>query len=54
VIGAVTAIVVLVVIVALASGSGSGSTGDGPPAGTPQRLEQPLQDLHDAVDGGQQ
>ena len=58
VIGAVAAIVVLVVIVALASGSGSGSgsgsTGDGPPAGTPQRLEQPLQDLHDAVNGGQQ
>ena len=58
VIGAITAIVVLVVIVALASGSGSGggsgSTGDGPPAGTPQRLEQPLQDLHDAVNGGQQ
>jgi len=54
VIGAVAAILLLVLIVGLAAGNDSGSAGDGVPAGTPQRLEQPLQDLHDAVDGGQQ
>jgi len=55
--------VLLVVVVALASGGGSGSGqsgsggsggGHGVPADTPAQLRQPLQDLHDAVDGAQQ
>ncbi len=54
VIGAVAALLVLILVVGLASGSDSGSAGEGVPAGTPPRLEQPLQDLHAAVDGGQQ
>lgn len=54
VIGAVVAILVLILVVGLAAGGGSGSADDGVPAGTPPRLQQPLQDLHDAVDGGQQ
>ena len=63
VIGAATALVLLVVVVALASGGGSGSGqsgsggsggGHGVPADTPAQLRQPLQDLHDAVDGAQQ
>ena len=69
VIGAVVALLLLVVVVGLAaggsgsSGSGSGSSGSGGsggagsgglPANTPAQLRQPLQDLHDAVDGAQQ
>ena len=54
VIGAVAAILVLILVVGLAAGGSSGSADDGVPAGTPPRLQQPLQDLHDAVDGGRQ
>ncbi|GAA2156611.1 hypothetical protein GCM10009844_45000 [Nocardioides koreensis] len=54
VIGAVAAILVLILVVGLAAGGSSGPAGDGVPANTPSRLQQPLQDLHDAVDGGQQ
>jgi serine/threonine protein kinase len=54
VVGAVVALLVLILVVGLAAGNDSGSSGEGVPAGTPPRLQQPLQDLHDAVDGGQQ
>ncbi|MFC4783547.1 serine/threonine-protein kinase [Nocardioides sp. MAHUQ-72] len=54
VIGAGAAMVLLLAAAALASGGGSGSTPDRLPAQTPPRLEQPLQDLHDAVGGGGQ
>ena len=47
--GAVGALVVFLLVAALAAGGG-GSTSE-IPADTPRRLEQPLQDLHDAVDG---
>ena len=66
VIGAVVALLLLVVVVGLAAGgsgssgsrsggSGSGGSGGsgGVPANTPAQLRQPLQDLHDAVDGAQ-
>ncbi len=51
---AVAALLVLIVVVALAaggSGDGSGSSPDELPADTPPRYEQPLQDLHDSVNG---
>lgn len=52
VLAAVAALVLLVVIAAVAAGSGGSSGSDDDlPARTPPRLEQPLQDLHDAVDG---
>ena len=47
---AVAGILLLVVIAGIAADSGS-STGDELPGQTPQELEQPLQDLHDAVNG---
>jgi serine/threonine protein kinase len=47
--GAVGALVVFLVVAALAAGGGGSSSEV--PADTPRRLEQPLQDLHDAVDG---
>ena len=55
VIGAVAAILLVLVVVALAASNGSGGSGSGHhdiPANTPDRLQQPLQDLHDAVRGG--
>ncbi len=64
VLGAVAAILLVLVVVALAASTGSngsngsnGSKGSGSghhdlPANTPDRLQQPLQDLHDAVRGG--
>ena len=52
VIGAVAAIVVVLVVVSLAAGGGSGNGERGIPADTPAQLRQPLQDLHDAVQGG--
>ncbi len=48
---AIGAIVVLVVVAALASSSGSDGVDDSIPADTPTELQQPLQDLHDAVNG---
>jgi serine/threonine protein kinase len=51
--GAVGAVLLLVVVVALAAG-GSDPGGREVPADTPSHLVQPLEDLHDAVDGGQQ
>lgn len=47
---AVVAILLLVVIAAIAADSGT-SSGDELPERTPAELEQPLQDLHDAVNG---
>ena len=47
---AVAGILLLVVIAGIASDSGG--TSDDLPAETPQHLEQPLQDLHDAVNEG--
>ncbi|MFC6321385.1 serine/threonine-protein kinase [Nocardioides sp. GCM10027113] len=52
---AVAALLLLIVVVALAAGT-SGGDGSGAgetdiPADTPQRFEQPLRDLHDAVNG---
>ena len=44
---AVVAILLLVIIAGIAADTGG--TGDDLPAQTPQELEQPLQDLHDAV-----
>ena len=49
---AVAALVLLIVVVAIAAGGGAGGTGDELPSNTPPELEQPLQDLHDAVNGG--
>ncbi|GAA1478260.1 hypothetical protein GCM10009623_27060 [Nocardioides aestuarii] len=43
-------LLLLLVVAAIAAGGGSGGTGD-IPADTPRRLQQPLQELHDAVDG---
>lgn len=43
-------LVLLLVVAAVASGGAGGGTGE-VPAETPRRLQQPLQDLHDAVDG---
>jgi serine/threonine protein kinase len=51
--GAVAAVLLLMVVVALATG-GSDPEGREVPADTPSHLVQPLQGLHDAVDGGQQ
>jgi serine/threonine protein kinase len=50
----VAALVLLIVVVAIASDTDSGSTGtdDGLPRETPSELREPLQDLHDAVNGG--
>ena len=51
---AVAALVLLIVVVAVAAGGssgGSGASGDDLPRQTPAELEQPLQDLHDAVNG---
>ena len=47
---AVVGILLLVVIAGIAADSG-GNPDDDLPARTPQELEQPLQDLHDAVNG---
>ncbi len=47
---AVAGILFLVIIAGIAADSG-GSTDDELPGQTPQELEQPLQDLHDAVNG---
>jgi len=49
-IAAIAAVVVLILVVAIAAPDG-GSRDDLPP-GTPADLEQPLSDLHDAVNGG--
>lgn len=43
-------LLLLLVLAAAAAGGSSGGTGE-IPAETPRRLERPLQDLHDAVDG---
>jgi serine/threonine protein kinase len=52
VLGALAGILVLILVAGLVAGGGGGATtDDGPPDGTPPRLEQPLQDLHDAVHG---
>ncbi len=54
---AIAAIVLLVVIAGVASSEGSGDDPAGPPTGrtipadTPPELQQPLQELHDAVGG---
>ncbi len=49
---AIAALVLLIVIAALASGSGSDAPEPGgPPSGVPTDLQDPLQDLHDAVEG---
>ena len=45
---AVAGILLLVIIAGFAADTGS-SSGDDLPSQTPQELEQPLQDLHDAV-----
>jgi serine/threonine protein kinase len=45
----IAAIVVLIVVVAIAANTGSPP--DDVPSQTPDELEQPLQDLHDAVEG---
>lgn len=47
---AVAGILLLVIVAGIAADSGS-SSGDELPSQTPQKLEQPLQDLHDAVNG---
>jgi eukaryotic-like serine/threonine-protein kinase len=44
-------VVLLAVIVASSLGDGAPSPGSDLPVSVPQRLEQPLQDLHDAVEG---
>lgn len=49
---AVVGILLLVVIAGFAADTG-GSTGDELPSRTPQELEQPLQDLHDSVNGAE-
>jgi serine/threonine protein kinase len=43
-------LVLLLVLAGVAAGGRGGGTGE-VPADTPRRLQQPLQDLHDAVDG---
>ena len=48
---AVVALVLLVTVVVIASQQSSGS-GDELPSQTPPNLERPLQDLHDAINGG--
>ncbi|HYF71991.1 MAG TPA: protein kinase [Nocardioides sp.] len=48
---ALAAVVLLIVVVAVAAPRGGDRTDDLPP-GTPADLEQPLSDLHDAVNGG--
>jgi hypothetical protein len=52
VLAGVGAVLVLLLVLAgvAAGGRGGGGTGE-VPADTPRRLQQPLQDLHDAVDG---
>ena len=56
-VGALTALVLaaLVVLVLVAPWNGGGSTGSGDPvpAGVPSRLQQPLSQLHEAVEGHQ-
>ena len=41
----------LIVIMALAADSGGSEQPDGPPSDVPADLQEPLQDLHDAVNG---
>ena len=50
---AVAALVLLIVVVAVAAGGGPEGAGrtDELPRQTPAELQQPLQDLHDAVNG---
>ncbi len=48
---AVVGLLLLLVIAGLAANNGGGSSGDELPSQTPSELRQPLQDLHDAVDG---
>ncbi len=51
VIGALTALALLIVVMALAADEGDTQQPDGPPSGVPSRLQGPLHDLHDAVNG---
>jgi hypothetical protein len=50
----VAALVLLIVVVAIAADTDSDAAGtdDGLPRETPSELREPLQDLHDAVNGG--
>jgi serine/threonine protein kinase len=54
-VGVLAAVVLLAVVVLLVSSPWKGSSNDGSvgdvPAGVPSRLQQPLADLHDAVEG---
>jgi eukaryotic-like serine/threonine-protein kinase len=51
VIGVCALILVVVVVAGIAAGGGDQSQDTGVPPGTPPELQQPLQDLHDAVEG---